>query len=229
VDGDVAISNDGTGVAAWSVNAVRRPSGQPLPGPVQQSLLRRSGRWTAPIRIGTTSGPGGLELESAPDGFTAIKWLRQGRNGAMRTVVAQSTGTTSLRSVVDGAHGALAVGRDGTVAMEKTVVEGVLLTWHSSRSEWQTDTLARRNGFVVPGGLAVDSPGRIVVVWSKPRNDYMARHSATWDTTAVWDRARRGHLAAAAVSPNGRVVAIRTVNNAEYTRTAVLVRVFRPG
>jgi hypothetical protein len=230
VDGDVAINNDGTGMAAWTVNAVERPSGQQLPGPIRRSALGRSGAWTAPIRIGTNLSVGGLELASEPNGFTAIKWLRRDRNGATRTVVAQTAGRAWLRSVVGGAHGDLAVGRDGTVAMVKLPeFQRLLLTWHSSRSRWRTDTLTRSNAFVVPGGLTVDTAGRIVVLWSQPRNDYMARHLGTWDTTAVWDRARHDNLAAAAVSPNGRVVAIATVTNTEQTRTTATMRVFRPG
>ena len=58
----------------------------------------------------------------------------------------------------------------------------------------------------------------------------MSTHLNGWSTAGVWDWTRHADLAAADVSPNGRAVAIRTVTNApQETRTAVAMRVFRPG
>ena len=160
----MAINNDGTGMAAWSVNAVEPRTGQPLPGPVWRSTLTGSGAWTAPIAMATNSTIGGLELASAPNGFTAIKWLRRGRNDTSRTVVTTSTGSGWVRDVVGGAHDSVAVGRNGTVAMVKWSPprHGLQVTWHSSRSEWSTHTLAPTNTAVVTRELAVDGAGRIV-------------------------------------------------------------------
>jgi hypothetical protein len=235
LDGDVAMNNDGTGMAAWSVNAV---TSQFLPGAVRRSALTRSGVWTAPTTM-TTSSVGGLELESAPNGFTAIKWLRRGENDTSRTVVANSTGSGWVRGIVGGVHDSLAVGQGGTVVMVKVLPprQGLQLTWHSSRSEWSTHTLAPTNTAALARELAVDGAGRIVALWSQGRGNYprngerafMSSHLIGWSTAGVWDWTRHAFLAAADVSPNGRAVAIRTVTNTQQTRTAVAMRVFRPG
>ena len=155
-------------------------------------------------------------------------------------MVANSTGSGWVRDIVGGVHDSVAVGQDGTVVMVKVLPprQGLQLTWHSSRSEWSTHTLAPNNTAALARELAVDGAGRIVALWSQGRGNYprngerafMSSHLNGWSTAGVWDWTRHADLAAADVSPNGRAVAIRTVTNApQETRTAVAMRVFRPG
>jgi hypothetical protein len=90
---------------------------------------------------------------------------------------------------------------------------------------------------VEPLAPAVDATGQIFVPWSQQRGAYplteeralMSTSVTTWRTTRLWGWTRHANFAAAALSRNGRAVAVRTVTNAQYTRTAVAMRVFRPG
>jgi hypothetical protein len=226
-NGDVAINNDGTGMAAWSAF-----------GTVRRSRLMRSGAWTAPWRMDNDgrASAGMVEVESTPAGFTAIKWVRLGQNGDPQTVVAlHAPGRIWSRQVVAGLHGLLAVGPAGKVIMVKDdpASRGLQVTWRSKRSRWRTDTLAPPRFIVEVPATAVDATGRIFVPWSRYRHGptFMSTNQTTWRTTTLWDRTRRWRYAglpAAAVSRNGRAVAIRTVT-AQYTRYVVAMRVFRPG
>jgi hypothetical protein len=237
VTGDVAINDHGTAIAAWSAS-------RPWPaatGSVQRSRLTRSGTWTAPVTIGRNAENGAtVEVASAPAGFTAITWVRLNRRP--RTVVDLRTprGIWS-RHVVAGVHHSVAVGPHGTVVMVKNAqlsnggIGSRAVTWRTNRSGWSTTTLAPRGSNAWVLAPAVDSTGRILAPWSQwregiPQYDkgFMSTHVDAWATTELWDA---GVFAAAAVSWNGRAVAIRRAfaSNDPGITTSVQMRVLRLG
>jgi hypothetical protein len=232
VGGDVAISNDGSATAIWSVCSLTNDRSCTI----HRSTRRSSGTWTPPVRVASGLVSPGV-LESTPAGFTAITWV----NARTRTVVDLRTpdGIWS-RENIPGAHFGLAVGQHGKVVLLSSIFNesgpprGLWVTWRSSGSDWTTTRLARSQFIVLPLEPAIDRTGRIFVPWSElragrpPERGLMSTFSSAWDTTSLWDRARNAEFAAADVSRNGRAVAIRTVTNAQATSTTVTMRVLRP-
>jgi hypothetical protein len=236
VDGDVVINNGGTGMAAWMV-CRDVPHGQ-YRCVVRRSRPMRWGRWSNPRTMADDRLSGDtLELASTPAGFTVITWARPDQSTGSETVVAlRTTSGIWSREVVAGLHGFLAVGLHGKVVMVKDISyptshPGLQITWRSNRFGWRTDTLAPPRMTVEPLVPAVDATGQIYVPWFNVRRtqSVMSTHLGTWRSIGLWTRLRYTHLAAAAVSRNGRAVAIRTLTNAQSTRTAVAMRVFSPG
>ena len=241
VSGDVAMRDDGTAIAAWKAC---RPGPGVASCTLQRSELAVSGVWTTPMTMATKVFqyvP--VEVASTPDGFTAITWVRR-HNGRWRTVVAlQVAGENWSREVMGGAHDSLVVGPGETVAMIKRNVskgggylaKGVRVSWRNHRSDWTTTTLApRRTDAFTVDAPAVDEAGRIFVPWFQWRGfglleqaGFMSTHARAWRTTALWDWALNAQFAAAAVSPNGRAVAMRTAPNALDNSTTVVMRVLR--
>jgi len=117
------------------------------------------------------------------------------------------------------------------------LLKGLPVTWRTNRSDWSTTTLAPRRSSAVAVATGVDSTGRICVPWTEfrgrdfpgARKDCMSTHLRAWTTTELWDWAPLAYLQAAAVSSNGRAVAIRTMVNTRGITTAVQMRVLRPG
>jgi hypothetical protein len=92
-------------------------------------------------------------------------------------------------------------------------------------------------GITRPRRARVDATGQVFVPWSQrrgvfPRSGeraFTSTHSITWRTTGLWGWTWHADFVAAAVSRNGRAVAIRTVTNLpQATRTTVAMRVFHP-
>jgi hypothetical protein len=247
VNGDVAINDNGNAIAAWKAC-------QPGPGvatcEVQRSRLRPSGTWTAPATVATEASQfTPVEVASTPSGFTATTWVRR-LSGIWRTVVAlRSASGIRLRVHAEGAHYGLAVGPRAMIVMIKRTMfpnggisaKGLQVTWRYTRTWWITARLAPRQSNVdARHAPAVDGSGRMFVPWSQIRQPVLGEPiqekglisthvKGGWRTTRLWNWAPNAHFAAAAVSPNGRAVAIRTVTNAQATNTAVGMRVLRPG
>jgi hypothetical protein len=246
VVGDVAIDDHGTATAAWTACALSSATPRCV---VQRSRLTRAGTWTTPVTIARNAEdslrPGHgfrpVEVASTPAGFTAITWIRR-HNERWQTVVNLRTvrGVWS-RNVVPGLHDVggdtLAVGPNGTVVMVRNTIPegggiaplGVRITWRTNRSNWTTTTLAPTRKVAWALAPAVDSTGRIFVPWSEFRGRYSGQnkglittHLNGWRTTELWNWRPTTDFAAAAVSWNGRAVAIRE------TATAVQMRVLRP-
>jgi hypothetical protein len=237
VTGDVAVNDHGTAIAAWSAS-------RPWPaatGTVQRSRLTRSGAWTAPKTIGRNADNGAtVEVASTPAGFTAITWVRLNRQPGTVVDLRTPRGIWS-RHVVAGSHHGVAVGPHRTVVMVKNtqLASGGLgaraVTWRTNRSDWSTTALAPNgtNAWVL--APAVDSTGRIYAPWSQwrdripqPERTFMSTRLNGWATTELWDWTRNSRLAAAAVSWNGRAVAIRLIDNLRARTIAVQMRVLRP-
>jgi hypothetical protein len=130
----------------------------------------------------------------------------------------------------------LAVGPNRTVVIVPTHgASGIRVKWRTGGSGWSTTWVSRAINSCAFAS-AVDSSGRILVMWSRWRegipqygNGFMSTHRSGWTTTELWDWARNTNLAAAAVSWNGRAVAIRTTINLQGRTTAVQMRVLQPG
>jgi hypothetical protein len=226
---DVAVNDDGSGMAVWTVCPLERDDR--FTCTMRRSTLRTSGRWTPPVRIARNGLVGSGEMESTPAGFIAITWV----NARMRTVVDLRTpGGIWSRHIVPGAHFGLAVGPQGRVVLVQSIFNessgrphGLRVTWRSNRSDWTTTTLASGRAVVFPLAPAIDRAGRIFVPWRQLRDGrpsergLMSTFSSAWDTTTLWDWGRNPELAAADVSRNGRAVAIAT-------GTTVVMRVLRP-
>ena len=197
------------------------------------------GRWRTNHLYGDT-----LELESTPAGFTVIKWVRPDQNGGSETVVALRTRQWDLvtrsrrrapwfsrrRAGRESGHGQghqlsdLAPGSSGHVAVEPFRVA------HRHVGPAADDRRAARARHRRDGA---DLRAVVPTARCYPRTRATSIHVdalTTWRTTGLWGWTRHADFAAAAVSRNGRAVAIRTVTNSpQETRTAVAMRVFRPG
>jgi hypothetical protein len=228
VTGDVATNDHGTAVAAWQ-------AARPWPaetGSVQRSTLTRSGTWTAPVTIGrNTDNGGGVAVASTPAGFTAITWMhRYGRR--YQTVLAlRSAAGIWTRDHVIGPHDRVAVGPHRSVVIHN----GTQIRWRTRRSDWSETWLAPKRTATTVFAPAVDSTGRIFVPWSEgsagtPQREraLMSTRADGWATAELWGWTRNGRLTAAAVSGNGRAVAIRVIDNLRGRTVAVEMRVFRP-
>jgi hypothetical protein len=233
--GDVAINDDGSATAIWSVASLTNDR---FTDKIWRSTKPSSRAWTPPRRIARNALIGSGALESTPAGFTAITWV----NARRRTVVdlRPADGLWS-RQIVPRVHGHLAVGPRETVVLLRSIFDessgrphGLRVTWRSNRSDWTTTRLASPRAVVFPLQPAVDRTGRIFVPWRQlprgrpPERALMSTFSGAWATTILWDRAWPAEFTAADVSRNGRAVAIRTVTNAEYSSTTVLMRVLGP-
>jgi hypothetical protein len=230
VEGDTAINDHGTAVAAWTAC-------QPWPAQtckVQRSTLTRSGAWTTPTTIGRSSPDKtkqfAIGVASTPSGFTAITWRRLPDDKWWTVVDLRTAGGIWSRDVVHGSFDSLAVGPHRTVVIQ----DWAGVRWRTNRSGWNTWSAPSMTIRVF--APAVDSTGRIFVATNQKRGSgipqeqkgFMATHLSAWKTTGLWDWATDTWFAASAVSSNGRAAAIRTVSTPRGRPLAVQMRVLRP-